>query len=430
MKRFAVVVLVASLALAAGRALAQGDGRDYGDWGDYGDWQDYGWDEFDWGDWGIGDNWEDPSDFASDVDTDYEGDEILALNLSRAGIGKARALGFRVQERRPLRALELVLVRLRPPRGMNARVALARLRAADPASFYDHNTVYRLAGAGTCEGLRCYGHRMIGWEPGGCGARSRIGMIDSAVDLRSPALAGRAIEYRRLHRSRPSAAEADHGTAVAALLVGAPDSAFPGLLPQAALLAADVFSTGRNGEITTDAARLATALDWLAERKVGVINVSITGPEGGVLRVAIGRVLKSGIAVVAAAGNLGPEAPAQYPAAYAGVTAVTAVDRNLRVYGKANRGAYVALAAPGVGIWTVGPDGAGVFREGTSFAAPFATAAVALLRSREPRLVPATLMEHLKGQARDLGAAGNDPVFGWGLVQTRDCAVAAGTAAS
>jgi hypothetical protein len=42
----------------------------------------------------------------------------------------------------------------------------------------------------------------------------------------------------------------------------------------------------------------------------------------------------------------------------------------------------------------------------------------ALLRQRQPGLNPAALIEQLRNSARDLGAPGKDPVFGWGLLQS------------
>lgn len=411
MTRLGLSSILLGLVLAAAPVAHAQSGNDWGDWGDWGDFDDFV------------DNHEDPSDFDSDVDMDFEPDEILALNLSRAGIKAALALGFRVQERKYLRHLGFTLARLRPPARMSARVALARLREADPRGFYDRNPTYQLAGGRTarCEGVRCYGQALIGWSDAGCALRTRVGIVDSAVDLGNTALAGRKIVQKRFDKSSPDARELDHGTAVAALLVGAPASGFPGLLPEAELVAADVFSRDRSGGLFTDAARLATGLDWVAGHKPSVINISITGPDGGVLRTSVRRLVKSGIAVVAAAGNQGPRAPAQFPAAYPEVTAVTAVDRELRIYDKANRGTYVAVAAPGVGIWTAGDKGAGVFREGTSFAAPFAAAALALLRLREPKLQPASLQTLMKQQARDLGPPGEDPTYGWGLVQSGKC---------
>jgi subtilisin family serine protease len=404
-----------ALALAALPAVA---GAQDGDWGGFEDAGDF----FDWAF-----PTDDPADFASDVDEDFEPDEVLALNLGRKSGAVLRQLGFRIRAGHALSALNLKLYRLRPPRGMTGRQALAELRKADPAGYYDLNNIYRLAGATAaatapaCEGVRCYAQAMIGWSASGCAARVRLGMLDTAVNVHHAALAGRKVVTQRL--ARAPAAGADHGTAVAALLVGAADSAFPGLLPEAELFAADVFSVDSRGRVYTDAAELAKGLDWLAAQQPAAINISITGPDGGVLHTAIRRVTQLGIGVVAAAGNLGPQSPPQYPAAYGEVIAVTAVDRKSQVYVKANQGPYVALAAPGVDIWTAGADGSGVFREGTSFAAPYATAALAVLKSREPTLAPAAMLGHLRRLARDLGPPGADSIYGAGLLQTQACGI-------
>jgi subtilisin family serine protease len=85
----------------------------------------------------------------------------------------------------------------------------------------------------------------------------------------------------------------------------------------------------------------------------------------------------------------------------------------------ANRGTYVTVAAPGVRIWTPGADGEGRFNNGTSFATPYVTAISAQLLARQPRTPPRKLTELLAASARDLGAPGKDPVFGWGLVQSQ-----------
>jgi hypothetical protein len=53
-----------------------------------------------------------------------------------------------------------------------------------------------------------------------------------------------------------------------------------------------------------------------------------------------------------------------------------------------------------------------------TFAAPFVTAAVARLLSRQPAMGEVDVAERLSSLARDLGAPGRDPVFGWGLIQT------------
>jgi len=424
MRRFGLLI-VASLAYTAVATPAVGAG--YGG-------VDYGpeFDDVHWTDLVTGN--EDPMRADLDIDEEFEADDILALNLSHESQRIARKLGFRMQ-RKALKHLNLWLYRLRPPRGMASRVALATLRKADPKGFYDVNATYGVAAAAvptaapkpappiaatTCVGTRCYGQDAIGW--GTCAMHARIGMVDTAIDPKNPALAGRAIRSQRFSRGDPTVAQFTHGTAVAALLIGVPASGFPGLLPQSELVAADVFSIDAQGHLQTDAARLAAGLDWVIAQAPGVINVSISGPDNSVVHAAIKRVVDAGITLVAAAGNQGPAAPPQYPAAFPEVIAVTAVDRELKIYTQANQGPYIELSAPGVGIWTAADRGAGVFREGTSFATPFVAAAIARLKSVDAKLAPAAIRAKLESGARDLGPPGRDPVFGAGLVQAPACA--------
>ena len=97
--------------------------------------------------------------------------------------------------------------------------------------------------------------------------------------------------------------------------------------------------------------------------------MSLMGPQDDLVHARIASMARKGKAFVGAAGNGGPHAPAGYPAAYEEV-----IGGN---WDHANRGAYIDVAAPGVQIRTALPgDKEGVL-SGTSFAAPFVTAAVA-----------------------------------------------------
>jgi subtilisin family serine protease len=132
------------------------------------------------------------------------------------------------------------------------------------------------------------------------------------------------------------------------------------------------------------------------------------------MTLAVHRASARGTILVAAAGNGGPDAPPAYPGALPEVIAVTAVDQNGAVFPQANRGDYIAFAAPGVRIWVTGPDGQGRFETGTSFAAPFALGAAALEVMQGASAE--ALRRRLAARARALGG-GRNPTFGYGLVQ-------------
>lgn len=366
----------------------------------------------------LGEVLSDASGFPTDTDSEFELDEILAIDMSAEALALARTLGFKLLDTTPLPALGFSVNRLRLPVSLDISPLLAILSKADPLGLYSRNPVYRLAGenaaANACEGLRCYGQQLIGWPVAGCRIATRIGMLDSAVDQQHPALKGSALTTARFSKKAPGQAEREHGTAVAAQLVA---RATTGLLPQAKMFAADVFEQDADARPYTDAYKLAQGLNWLAQQRIGTLNISIAGPDSPVLHKAVQAMVTKGVAISAAVGNTGAKAAPQYPAAYAEVLAVTAVDRKLRVYAKANQGAHVRIAAPGVAIWTAGAGAESRFRDGTSHAAPFATAALALLQQQQPQLTPAQRVAALTAASRDLGAVGADAVYGSGLLQ-------------
>jgi subtilisin family serine protease len=171
-----------------------------------------------------------------------------------------------------------------------------------------------------------------------------------------------------------------------------------------------------NREGSTNTAMLLRGLDWLVGEKVRIINLSLGGPGDDLMASVFEKLRKRGLIVVAAAGNGGPAAQPSYPAAYRGVIAVTAVDALDRPYADANHGSYIALAAPGVDVWIPDKEN-GHYVTGTSFSAAVVSSAIGLMLSYRADLSPELVREHLCRSARDLGAAGHDPVYGCGLLQ-------------
>ena len=300
-------------------------------------------------------------------------------------------------------------------RVMNTPETLDYLKAQIPGGRFVLNDKYRIAEEKPkTYKWETFAFTVMEWKHSArCGENIRIGMVDTAVDAKLPALAEQRVITKVFAKDGLSSSTT-HGTAVAAILVGSAHSEYPGLMPQASLYAADTF-TKKNG-LHTNALMLAQGMDWLLSQKVSVINASIAGPDNELLRTAVDRVVAKKVAVVAAAGNGGPHAPPAYPAAYDKSVSVTAIDYRLRPYKNANRGDYLTVAAPGVNIWTPTWLG-GKYRTGTSYAAPHATAAVALIRKHSPDLGYKELHRRLQQHRYDLGAPGKDPVFGWGLLK-------------
>lgn len=342
----------------------------------------------------------------------YRRGEVLVVDPPRGFLPALRRLGFSVIEHAPLRALQLDLYLIRIPDGMAEYQALSRLRQRFPGIVADVNQLFEpsAGSAGAAGSGRPAGPRAA------CGAGMTLGMIDAAVDVTHPALRGQRVEYRSFHDRGRQPGPASHGTAIAAMLVGRTAEGWGGLVPGARLKAANIFQQEEGGSAVGSANALFKAIDWMAESGVTVLNLSIAGSDNRVTRLVFRRGHAKGIVMVAAAGNWGAGAQPAYPAAYSEVVAVTAVGAGRSVYRHANQGSYIDFAAPGVGVWTAVPGG-GRYQSGTSFAAPYVSALMALEVGRGIMRSAAALRAALRRNAIDLGDPGRDEIYGWGYVE-------------
>ena len=349
---------------------------------------------------------------------DFEPCEILAAVADPWAdpwfVPHARKLGFVPVEQVRLDALELAVVRLRTPAGRNARDALGLFRQASPSVLADVNAVLRPAAAESQGAARAIG----GWAVlrSTCGAGIRLGMIDTPADENHAAFRGRGIVYRSSLTGSRGPAPAKHGTAVAALLVGDPESnGFGGLLPRATLLAANIFERRWGGRARGQLLALLKALDWLAGERVQVVNLSFETGENVILAKALETAAGHDLVLTAAAGHRGIGTGPAYPAAHPAVLSATAIDARLRAYRHAKHGDYIDFAAPGVRLWTAVPGG-GAYQSGTSFAVPLVSAVAAMHIAAGLPPDSESVRRALARSARDLGAPGRDEVFGWGLI--------------
>ncbi len=187
-----------------------------------------------------------------------------------------------------------------------------------------------------------------------------------------------------------------------------------------------------------------------ASQRADVINLSL-GRVGGYTQIEqdlYTEVRNAGVIVTAAAGN-GNSSAINYPAAYAGVISVAAVDFNKQKAPYSNYGATIDVAAPGGNTGTdINSDGFGdgvlstlgddsgttvsyiydVYN-GTSMAAPHVAGVVALMKSSYSGLTPANVDALLQSGTivEDLGAVGRDDIFGHGLINAYSTVVAAQT---
>lgn len=323
--------------------------------------------------------------------------EIVAVSPTPQSLAIVRGLSFEVSRTETVQGLGLTIVVLQIPDGLSPGDAIAKLRAVDPQGQYDFNHIYNPSGS-TDSGAASLPQ---------AAAPARIGMIDGGVDSHHPAFGGVSIDSQGFVGScHPLPSE--HGTAVASLLTGKSDARIP------KLYAADVFCGKAEGG---SAEAIVRALGWLASGGVPVTNISLAGPPNALLAAGVHAFVANGHMLVAAAGNDGPAAGLRYPAAYPGVIAVTSVDEMHRIEIDASQGDDIAFAARGVKVSAAKLGGGSGRFTGTSFAAPVVARRFAYLLDRPDPQRANWAVCVLRHEALDLGAAGRDPVFGFGFVE-------------
>ena len=294
---------------------------------------------------------------------------LVAIDPDPVSLQLAARAGFAVlaDDRDP--ELGLRNVTLAVPRNLSTRQGLKRLRSVAPRLQADFDHVYEPAGGQLLP--------FAGALAASQGLRSgpRIGIVDGGVSSH-PSTARASIEQNGFAgRPQPTG----HGTAVASLIVG-DQGPFRGAAQGASLFVADVYGGSR---AAGSASSIVRALGWLASKRPQVVNISLVGPQNPLVQRAVQALRVRGIGIVAAVGNDGPAAPAQYPASYPGVVAVTAVDARGRALPEAGKAAHLDFAAPGADMAAALPGQGYAKVRGTSFAAPLATARLAIAGSTQ-----------------------------------------------
>ncbi|MHB0878010.1 MAG: S8 family serine peptidase [Anaerolineae bacterium] len=257
-----------------------------------------------------------------------------------------------------------------------------------------------------------------------------VAVIDSGIDLDHPDLAANIVPGWDFVNNDASADDDNgHGTHVAGVIgaVGNNGIGVTGMGWTTRLMPVKTLRADGTGDVST----ARSAIIWAVDHGARVLNLSL-GTAGPVpqLEEAISYALAHGCVVVAASGNVGPSLPrgtAMYPAAYPGVIAVGAVDGSGRVAGFSNSGSFLDVVAPGVSVFSTYPNGGYRFLDGTSMATPHVAGLAALVWARRPSLPADQVSLALINSAHDLGPAGWDESYGYGLIDAFRAVTLAGT---
>lgn len=175
---------------------------------------------------------------------------------------------------------------------------------------------------------------------------------------------------------------------------------------------------------------LVAAIETCADNGSDVVNMSLGGSgssqtEGNAMQ----NLYNQGVLLIAAAGNDGSSYTStdamSYPASYNAVVSVAAVDSSKNLASFSQKNSQVEIAAPGVNVLSTYPEGTGSQgnygnMSGTSMASPHVAGVAALVWSHYPSCSAAQIRGALNASAEDLGTAGRDVRFGYGLVQAKD----------
>lgn len=226
----------------------------------------------------------------------------------------------------------------------------------------------------------------------------KIGLIDGPVSTIHPDLAGVRIQETPGRAgggcTRTDSPACLHGTFVAGILSARRGSAAPALCPGCTLVLFPVFGEASPGSEEMPSATsesLADSVIAAVDAGARVINMSVgltSDSAKGRAKVdeAINYAAARGVLCVAAAGNQGLDGGTTV-SRHPWIIPVAACDGNGRPVTESAFGRSIGergLLAPGVRVTSLEAGGETMVRGGTSAAAPFVTAAIALLWSEVP----------------------------------------------
>jgi len=322
----------------------------------------------------------------------------------------------------------VVMVELQPRIYSRLDISVRAIKVRE-SSFYSPNTV---------------------WDLGYTGNNVVVAVLDTGVDDEHEFLKGKFVAgfdcsgvTSVTDRETNPDDEDGHGTHVASIIMGTGGSAgqYIGVAPSAMLV--DVKVLSKRGVNLGD--QLIRGIEWVIENKdkynIKVINLSvgsdIEDPDGtSAISQAANTAVESGLVVVAAAGNEGPE---EYtlcaPAVADNVICVTALDDRDTVSREddviasySSRGPRLDgakkpdVCAPGTGIVAAKGEETGearnevVVMSGTSMAAPHVSGLAALILDANPTLSPFDVKRIILDTAEDKGSEGWDSAYGWGEI--------------
>ena len=206
-----------------------------------------------------------------------------------------------------------------------------------------------------------------------------------------------------------------HGTHVAGIAAAITNNGkgIAGIASGSKIMPIKVLDDSGSGSYST----IINGIKYAADHGAKVISMSLGGPgTSQAMQDAIDYATNRGVSVVAASGN--NNGAVLFPGNCNGVITVGATESTgVRAY-YSNYGPELDVVAPGSNIISTYKGGVASYTSlsGTSMATPFVSGVVALVRAANPTLSPAAVTDIIRKAATDLGTAGFDNYYGYGLI--------------
>jgi minor extracellular protease Epr len=256
------------------------------------------------------------------------------------------------------------------------------------------------------------------WTAGYTGLGVKVGIIDTGIALHQDLVIVGGANF--VDSASSYYDDHGHGTHVAGTVAALDNgSGVIGVAPGAHLYAIKVLDSSGSGYLSD----IIEGIDFAISEQLDIINMSLgTSTDSPSLRTAVDAAYNSGILVVASAGNSGRRNAnvdnVGYPAKYESAIAVAATDINNARASFSSTGPAVEVAAPGVSVRSTYLNDGYASMSGTSMAAPHVSGHLALLVQAYPDKTHVEIRRLMQLYVLDLGSAGRDWAFGYGLIQT------------
>lgn len=249
-----------------------------------------------------------------------------------------------------------------------------------------------------------------------------IAIIDTGVDAAHPDLKDKLVPGWNFYDNNTNTSDVKgHGTGVAGAAAATTNNSVgvASVATSAKIMPIRATDTSGVGYISM----IANGITWAADKGAKVINLSFDRlwTFSSVVSAAQYAKNKGALVVIAASNNAKDEGSTQQTA----MIPVSATDKNDALTSFSSWGNHVAVAAPGLDIWSTTRGGGYGAWWGTSVSSPITAGVVALMMSANPKLSNADVEKLLYASARDLGTAGRDIYYGHGLVDAEAAVTAA-----